>query len=177
MDVRPARSRDVSAIRAMLLPAVRSGEVLPRAVVASDFLVADDGGELVGIVALTAWSESVVELGSLVASRRGCGVGSCLVTAALEWAAVRGYTDVVALTSLDGWFARQGFESVPTTPWALARSTPRLLSRSASGGAILEATAVKAQRTCSSCPRLEACQQVLMHQPAAALDVHHQRVA
>lgn len=176
VGIRPARPQDVPTIRAMLAPAVRSGEVLPRAVLAEDFLVAEDAAELVGVVALTEWSESVVELGSLVASRRGCGVGARLVAAAMEWAALKGYADIVALTSLDDWFGRRGFVSLPTPPWALARHA-RLRSVPTSGGVILQATVLKAQRSCSSCHRLGICRQVLMHQPASALDHRRQRVA
>ena len=177
VGIRPAREHDVPAIRAMLATAVRSGEVLPRAVVAADFLVAEDTAELVGIVALTEWSDSVVELGSLVAIRRGCGVGARLVASAIEWAAMRGYSDIVALTAIDDWFARRGFVAVSIAPWALARRSPRLMSLSSSGGAIFEATVVKAQRSCATCHRLGACRQVLMHQPLSAPGVRRQWVA
>lgn len=177
VGIRPAREPDLPAIRALLATAVQSGAVLPRVVVAADFLVAEDATALVGIVALTEWSDSVVELGSLVATRRGCGVGARLVASAIQWAAMRGYSDVVALTALNDWFARRGFVPMSISPWALARRTPRLMTLPASGGAIFEATAVKAQRSCATCHRLGTCRQVLMHQPATAPGIRRQWVA
>jgi len=175
--VRPARLADEPAIRDLLAPAVAAGEVLPRAVVAGDFLVAEDPDGIVGAVALTAWTDRVVELGSLVAARKGRGLGARLVQAALDEAARLGFQEVVALTALDKWFARRGFVVEPVAPWSLARSTPVLVQPPLEDSPVLEATAAKARRSCARCPRLARCQQVLMRQPAPAVDHRHLRVA
>jgi N-acetylglutamate synthase-like GNAT family acetyltransferase len=160
MMVRDARPEDVRQIEAVMAPEVAAGRVLPRAVRADEFLVAEDPqGRIVGVVALAAWSAAVVELGSLVSAAQGRGLGALLVAAAVQEAARRGYTSIVALTSISGFFARNGFLSVADRPWARARGCGTLPV--ADFPELGEAVANKARR-CAACPRLAGCGQDLL---------------
>lgn len=158
--IRPALSSDVGAIAALLDPEIARGTVLPRAVVAEDFLVAEERGALLGVVALTPWVGEVVELGALVVGPQGRGIGAMLVEAAMARAADRGFGTVVALTGAPGFFERVGFSPRAVAPWALARG----LRRRPDPG-IGPAVVYKAAR-CAACPRLGTCNQVLLSRPA-----------
>lgn len=164
LAIRAATPSDIPAIEALMAPEVAEGTLLPRQVRAGDFLVAELGEALVGAVALAPWSESVAELGSLVAARRGAGLGALLVEAAMDEAYSRGYTTVVALTGIPGFFERRGFGTLAAAPWARARGCatlpvpPRLD----------QALGYKA-RVCAACPRLEGCAQVLLYRSTAAV--------
>ncbi|MCB9762130.1 MAG: hypothetical protein H6739_20080 [Alphaproteobacteria bacterium] len=158
MHVRPAVRRDRRRIEALLAPHVEAGAVLPRAVRAADFLVAEEAGALHGAVALTPWTAEVAELGSLVAEAPGRGVGRALVDATLALAGQRGHRAVVALTGLPGFFERLGFAASPQAPWGIARGLDRV--RLLDQG-LDQALDHKAER-CATCPRLPACAQTLL---------------
>lgn len=162
-DLRPACSSDLPGIAALMAPEIARGNLLPRAIGAEDFLVADEDGRLLGAVALTPWSDEVVELGSLVAGPRGRGLGRALVAGALHEAAGRGYPTVVALTSIPAFFQGQGFEVVRGTPWAIALGCATLPV----SGALEAALRWKSER-CAACARLTGCQQVLLAREVGA---------
>ena len=170
--VRAATRSDTEAITAMLAPEVAAGTVLPRVVHPADFLVAEQGGILVGAVALTPWTDDVVELGSLVSRRRGLGVGRRLVEAVFERAGLDGFRSVVALTSIDGWFQQLGFVSHARAPWEQASAGPRLVSHPESH--LDAAVCWKARAVCAGCARLASCRQRLM---VRAVSVSTRRVA
>ena len=86
--VRAALAADVDAIRDLLAPEVEAGTILPRVVRPDDFLVALLDGEIVAAVAMTRWTDDVVELGSLVSARPGLGLGRAMVQAVLKKAAL-----------------------------------------------------------------------------------------
>lgn len=157
MDIRPAVFADVPAIHALMAPEITLGNLLPRAVDPADFLVAEEDGELIGTVALSRWSEDVVELGSLVAARRGVGLGAALVEAAALEAERRGYDTVVALTAIADFFEHASFVRLGQTPWARARGCETM----SEGPALDRAIATKA-RTCAGCARLAGCSQALL---------------
>lgn len=157
MDIRPAIAADVPAITSLMAPEIALGNLLPRAVDPADFLVAEHNGRVVGAVALSAWTEDVVELGSLVAGERGLGLGSALVAAATEEAARRGYDVVVALTGIGGFFERAGWTPLASAPWALARGCETL-----SEGPLLDRAIAAKSRRCAGCARLSACNQTLL---------------
>lgn len=158
-QVRPATAADVAAIQALVAPHVASGAVLPREIEPSAFLVAvvhEDGEARVeGCVALTPWTGEVVELGTLVSAR--AGLGRLLVEAACAAASGAGYSQIVALTAVGGFFERCGFEPQAEAPWAVARGM-------VSGP---PAVAVKAAR-CAACPLLASCAQTLLARPLRA---------
>ena len=100
--VRLARAEELPHIEALLAPEIAMGRVLPRSIEVGAFLVLDD---LSGTAALTPWTASVVELGSVVSAHPGRGMGRQLVEAAVDLAGGRGFGQVVVLTSLPGFFA------------------------------------------------------------------------
>ena len=164
--VRAAQTADVAAIRALLAPEVEAGTILPRVVRPEDFLVALLDGEVVGAVAMTRWTEDVVELGSLVSARPGLGLGRALVHAVLEKASQERFRSVVALTAIDGWFTRLGFQAHPTPPWALASRHPVLVAPS--DDRLDAAVGWKAAAVCAGCARLGRCQQRLVVRAVAS---------
>lgn len=175
--VRGALAADVTAIRELLQPAVARGEVLPREVLAEDFQVAELDGVVVGAVALTRWTDRVVELGSLVAGVRGRGIGGLLVEGAAVRARAKGFKSIVALTSLDDWFVRNGFGAEEIEPWLLARAAPVLVPSFASGDALLDAVVAKARMSCAGCARLGSCRQTLMRRDLPAVMTRRRQVA
>lgn len=161
MIVRPARAADVADIAALLAPAIARGEVLPRAVRADEFLVAEAAdGALVGAVALSPWNDEVVELGALVSSLPGAGVGSALARAAAIAADARGYDLIVALTHIPEWFSGRGFAPVSDPPWARVRGIPSMPdTRFPELGA---AVGAKARKSCAGCAHVASCGQALV---------------
>lgn len=161
MNIRAAVSGDRVRIESLMAPEIAAGTLLPRVVDTSDFLVAELRGEIVGVVGLKPWAAGVVELGSLVSARRGLGLGSALVEAAMIEAGARGYHTVVALTGIDEFFARQGFRALGAAPWAIARGCASMPHSPAVDAAIHHKA-----RICAACPRLAACSQSLLARSA-----------
>lgn len=157
--IRAAAAADLPALEALLAPAIAAGDILPTQPDTRRFLVAECGGAVLGAVALTPWTNGVVELGSLVSGLRGVGLGSALVAAALDEAAVRGAHTVVALTGLADWFGRRGFARAPVAPWELVHAPER---PAAPGPVDARALSHKAHDSCRLCPRHAACGQVLL---------------
>jgi len=161
MNIRPATAGDVVAIQRAMAPHLSTGALLPRRVTPHRFTIAEDHqGHLLGAVALEPWSVGVVELGSLVATRPGRGVGRALTRAATDLAARRGFQQIVALTHLVGFFGRSGFATSPTAPWAFARRAGAQAEDEAPT-ALVDAIAHKSL-ACAGCARLQGCQQTLM---------------
>ena len=109
-----------------------------------------------------ARTRRLIELGGLVSTLSGHGVGSRLVDVALREAAAEQYTTVVALTAIPDFFSRLGFSAHTQAPWRWARQTPLRVPHDHLGRGVL----LKATR-CAGCPRLRTCSQVLMVHPLA----------
>ena len=80
-----------------------------------EFLVAEDGGRLIGAVGLELFGDAAL-LRSLVvdATGRGTGVGGALVEAVETRAAAAGIADLALLTTTAApFFARRGWQTVP----------------------------------------------------------------
>jgi amino-acid N-acetyltransferase len=117
--LRPARSRDLRAIHALLDRYAAQGLLLPRSraqvkLLLPELLVAWDGQEIVGCGALRRYATSNAEIGALaVASHwHGQGIGRLIVHALIEQARRAGVRRVFALTLQDDFFHRLGFETV-----------------------------------------------------------------
>ncbi len=169
ITVRPATPDDTAAIEALMAPEITRGTVLPRSVNTDDFLLAFEGARLVGTVALTPQSSRIIELGSLVSTVAGVGLGQRLVEAAMVWAEIKGFDVVMALTAIPGFFERAGFRGASHAPWITAR---RKLAMPHPLPLIPCADAVEASRakstTCVDCPRLHACSQTMLLRPIPA---------
>lgn len=117
MLTRPSEPTDVDAIKALIDRYVPNGTLLPRseafiAAHAHDFLVAVDGGRVVGCVHLDEYAPSLAEIRSLAVHPdcQGMGVGSALVAAAERLARVREYRTVFAVSDNDLFFRARGYE-------------------------------------------------------------------
>jgi amino-acid N-acetyltransferase len=96
------------------------------------FLVAEDDQKTIGCCALEVIWSDLAEIKSLAieASSRGKGVGTALVTAALEQARYLGVPKVFALTLEPGFFERVGFtvirkEDLPMKVWSDCARCPK----------------------------------------------------
>lgn len=98
----------VRLLRAADLPTAGLEPALP------DFLVAEDGGRLVGAIGLEVYGDAALLRSAVVeAGRRGSGVGRDLVVGLLEHAGRRGVSEVYLLTTTaERYFPRFGFTEV-----------------------------------------------------------------
>ena len=119
--IRPAGNLDRTAVEQLVSKEAAAGRVLPRAFTPADFLVAEVSGRVQGTLSLTAWSPEVLELGTVISALPRHRIGDRLVQAGLDHAARTGHAWAVVLTAIPGFFSRQGFDPVETTPWARAR--------------------------------------------------------
>jgi amino-acid N-acetyltransferase len=115
--VRPAATADAARISALVDLFVPSGTLLPRAeaFVAAhvpDFLVAEQGGRIIGCVHLEEYAPSLAEVRSLAVdpSAQASGVGVLLVDGLERLARARGYVTVFAVSNRDEFFLRRGYE-------------------------------------------------------------------
>ena len=79
----------------------------------------DASGGIVGCVSLDEYSPSVAELISLAVEQdaQGLGHGRALISAAIELARTRGYTELFAVSYSDELFLACGFERVPLSTY------------------------------------------------------------
>ena len=115
-----ATEKDIDGIEALLAPNVKKQLVLARSkedilLHLGNFLVARDGGRLVGCVALRGFGEGLYEIRSLAvdAAFMGRGIGTRLVETCVENAVGQEGNLVFTLTLRPNLFLRLGFTEVP----------------------------------------------------------------
>ena len=115
-----ATEADIDGIESLLAPNVKKQLVLARSkedilLHLGNFLLARDGGRLVGCVALRGFGEGLYEIRSLAvdAAFMGRGIGTRLVEACVEKAAKMDGSLVFTLTLRPNLFLRLGFTEVP----------------------------------------------------------------
>ena len=120
VTLRQAAPEDARAIHDLIARHLDEGHLLPRqlgeiSVHAHRFVVAVDGGEIVGCADLAPLSRTVAEVRSLVVSRqaRSSGAGGRLVDALVARAARSGFERLCAFTHAPAYFVRLGFSIVP----------------------------------------------------------------
>ncbi len=131
--LRPARLDDIPTLQSVERDADTrfgvEGDVIPeadarRAVDAGKITVAEVTGEVAGWVFLGAIDgEPCVGQISVAVAHGRKGVGTALLTHAIEQARARGAASVVLNTQRDApwnapWYARHGFEVVPESAWS-----------------------------------------------------------
>ncbi len=138
--LRPARAGDLDEIARFVSDYTADGTLLPRSREdlersLGDFLVAREGGALIGCGALQSVEPALSEIRTLVVApaRRGQGIGGELLEALIEEARRRGVARLFCLTRRVGFFARHGFavvdrERFPLKIWNDCRLCPRLHS-------------------------------------------------
>jgi N-acetylglutamate synthase-like GNAT family acetyltransferase len=165
LNIRPAIPADRAAVAALVSREAARGVVLPRAFAASDFLVAELDGRVAGTLSTSAWTPDVLELGTVISDAPGRGIGGRLVQAGLDRATSEGRRWAVVLTGMPAFFARQGFRTLPTAPWARAQGPVQMDDVDAM---LDQAIGTKAAGSCLRCPQLGTCTQSLMALPLAA---------
>ncbi len=130
MNVRPANIADVRAIHALINAYAERDQMLFRSLAdiyksLQTFIVAELNNEVIGCCALEVIWSDLAEIKSLAVSQahKGIGVGTALVTAALDQAKRLGLPRVLGLTLKPQFFQRQGFtvvekDSLPMKVWS-----------------------------------------------------------
>ncbi|WP_427016128.1 amino-acid N-acetyltransferase [Pseudarthrobacter sp. P1] len=115
--IRPARTSDVPAIKALVAPLAEQRILMAKETVAyfegiQELRVAEADGEVIGCGALHVMWEDLAEIRTLASAEswRGKGVGHALVEWLLDEARALGVERVFCLTFEVGFFTRHGFE-------------------------------------------------------------------
>lgn len=119
LTVRPARTSDIRAIRALVTPLAERRILLQKEAVAyyeatGEFVVAEHGGEIVGCGAVHVLWEDLAEIRTLAVgdSALGQGVGSALLDALVERGRELGVRRLFCLTFEVDFFTRHGFAPI-----------------------------------------------------------------
>jgi predicted N-acetyltransferase YhbS len=105
MNIRPATAAEQATITAI----VRAARINPRDLDWRRFLVAEQGGQIVGVVQVRPHGDGSRELASLAVlpEQQGQGIGAALVGALLE--RERGPLDLMCMDQMAGYYTRFGF--------------------------------------------------------------------
>ena len=112
--IRPAKAEDQPTIRRL----IREANINRMNLDWPNFLIAEDGGQVVGIGQVKTHRDGSRELASIavIRSRQGQGIGSSVVNALLA----RHGEDVLHLTcerKNEGYYERFGFRRIPRSEW------------------------------------------------------------
>jgi len=147
MRARSAKLPDAFAIEQLIQVHVGDGTLLPRSLRdicenIRDFIVVENGGEIVGCGALHLYGMHLAEIRSITVTSKskGRGAGRVLVDALLKEARQQSVTCVCLFTRIPDFFARMGFQVVEK-----------------------EALPDKALKDCQLCPRQNACDEIAMY--------------
>jgi amino-acid N-acetyltransferase len=117
--VRKASIRDAQRIQFLINEYAKLGLMLPRSIQSiyeniRDFWVYEEGGEVLGVCALTIFWSDLAEVRSLAVApgHTGKGIGTALVKRALEEAREFGIERVFTLTYQVGFFEKLGFKVI-----------------------------------------------------------------
>lgn len=117
MRIRPARTSDVGAIKALVAPLADQRILMAKETVAyyeglQEFRIAESDGQVVGCGALHVMWEDLAEIRTLASASdwRGRGVGHALVEQLLQEAKALGVSRVFCLTFEVEFFRKHGFE-------------------------------------------------------------------
>lgn len=115
--LRSARTSDVAGIRLLVRPLADQRVLLEKEAVAyfeslQEFIVAEDGGDLLGCGALHVMWEDLAEIRTLATneSARGQGIGRALLRELVDRARVIGVKRLFCLTFEVDFFRAMGFE-------------------------------------------------------------------
>jgi len=114
--IRPAKLADAIGIKRLIGRYAKEKRLLPRSdkeikKMLRSFFVAVADGAVVGCVALEVYSKKLAEVRSLAVDRhwKGMMLGSALIESCLRRAKSRDIAEVMAITSSEKFFEKQGF--------------------------------------------------------------------
>ena len=123
IDIRPARTKDIPGIRALIDTYTLGGRLLNKETVmlyedVQEFTVAVEGEDVVGCGALHVLWEDLAEVRTVAVLERlrGKGVGHQIMQAIEERAGAIGVKRIFCLTFETQFFGRHGFEEIQGTP-------------------------------------------------------------
>ena len=123
VTIRPARTKDVKAIRHLVDSYAAPGQMLSKETVTlyesvQEFTVAETAGKIVGCGAVHVLWEDLAEVRSVAVdeSLRGQGVGHGILEALIERASEIGVKRIFCLTFETEFFGRHGFKEIQGTP-------------------------------------------------------------
>jgi len=135
--IRDAQVQDVAHIYQLMLPYMQDKTLIQRNEDdiyqhLQEFIVAEQGGNILGVAALHIYSSHLAEIRSLVVNPQahGLGTGLLLVQACEKRGAAIGVSCVFALTYVDYFFVKQGYEvvtkeSLPQKVWTVCVHCPK----------------------------------------------------
>jgi len=136
-EIRQAQVQDVDAMYDFMLPYMLDKTLIPRDKDnifqhLQEFVVAIMDDAVVGVAALHVYTSTLAEVRSLVvpSHHQGLGIGAALVTACEAFASTMGITRVFALTYVDKFFMKLGYElvtkeSLPQKVWTVCVHCPK----------------------------------------------------
>ena len=123
IEIRPAKTQDISCIRALIDTYTLGGRLLNKETVmlyedVQEFTVAIEDGVVVGCGALHVLWEDLAEVRTVavVDKLKGQGVGHEILEAIINRARVIGVSRIFCLTFETAFFGRHGFEEIHGTP-------------------------------------------------------------
>ena len=119
MKIRKARMTDVKAIHSLVKQHASQGELLPRPLndlyeKVQEFVVAEDGKDIVGCGALHVTWEDLAEVRSLIvrSGHQGKGIGAKIARVLEKRAEALGVPKVFALSFKPGFFRAIGYSGI-----------------------------------------------------------------
>jgi amino-acid N-acetyltransferase len=148
MQARNATLPDAFAIESLISAKVHDGTLLPRSLAEiceniRDFIVVEDGKEIIGCGALHLYGPHLAEVRSITirSSENGRGAGLLMVRALLREARRHHVTCICLFTRIPKFFAKLGFR--------VADDRHRIPD--------------KVYKDCQHCPRQNACDEIAMY--------------
>ena len=125
VHIRPAKTADVKAIRELVDSYAAPGQMLSKETVTlyesvQEFIVAEEGGQIVGCGALHTLWEDLAEVRTVAVKKelQKQGIGHQILEAIIKRAREVGVSRIFCLTFQTEFFGRHGFMEIQGTPVA-----------------------------------------------------------
>lgn len=125
VQIRPAKTADVKAIRELVDSYAAPGQMLSKETVTlyesvQEFIVAEEGGQVVGCGALHTLWEDLAEVRTVAVKKelQKQGIGHQILEAIIKRAREVGVSRIFCLTFQTEFFGRHGFKEIEGTPVA-----------------------------------------------------------
>ena len=125
VEIRPAKTADVKAIRELVDSYAAPGQMLSKETVTlyesvQEFIVAEEGGQIVGCGALHTLWEDLAEVRTVAVKKemQKQGIGHQILEAVIKRAREVGVSRIFCLTFQTEFFGRHGFVEIQGTPVA-----------------------------------------------------------